>query len=229
MLACLESLMMIDHQDYRDELLRKRHPDTFEWLLEDEQYQRWLKDEALTVLWINGAPGCGKSVLSSFLSERLARNPGVTGRRAPVVAYFFCRHDNNCLQTETAILQHLLAQLLDQAPRHFRHFISEYDTRKGKTEWSFQRLSRVFRNIITDCDAGPIFFLIDGLDECSGESQKKFLRELNYCFGDFTAVDKKFKLIITSRPEVLVRDYVTSLVDISALNEHPKLRKRSAC
>jgi len=225
MLACLESLVMIDHQDYRDELLRKRHPDTFEWLLEDERYQIWLKDEASTVLWINGAPGCGKSVLSSYLSERLARNPGVTGRGAPVVAYFFCRHDNDYLQTEVAILQHLLAQLLDQAPRHFRHYISEYNSRKGKTEWSLGRLSRVFRNVVTDCNAGPIFFLIDGLDECSGESQKAFLRELKYCFGNFTAVSKKFKLIITSRPEVLVRDHISCLVDISALNECPELRK----
>ncbi|KAF8244132.1 hypothetical protein K440DRAFT_605439, partial [Wilcoxina mikolae CBS 423.85] len=125
MLACLESLKPIDHQDYRDELLRKRHKDTFEWLLDDYRYRKWLNDRALTVLWINGAPGCGKSVLSSFLSERLAADSGI-GRRVPVVAYFFCRHDNDYLQTEVAIFQNLLAQLLDQTPRLFRHFVSEY-------------------------------------------------------------------------------------------------------
>ncbi|KAF8537282.1 hypothetical protein BDD12DRAFT_982249 [Trichophaea hybrida] len=69
MLAWLESLKMMDHQDYRDELLRKRHQDMFNWLQEDEPYQRLLKSNASTLLWINGAPGCGKSILIISVRE----------------------------------------------------------------------------------------------------------------------------------------------------------------
>ncbi|KAF8535670.1 hypothetical protein BDD12DRAFT_983186 [Trichophaea hybrida] len=142
MLACLECLNVIYHQDYRDELFRKRHEGTFEWLLKDEQYRKWLQDDTLNVLWISGTPGCGKSVLSAFLSERLANKTGNVDQRQPVVGYFFCRHDNDDLRTETAILRYLLAQLLDEAPQLFEHFLPEFSPLKGKTNWTFPRLSK---------------------------------------------------------------------------------------
>ncbi|KAJ8131152.1 hypothetical protein O1611_g2472 [Lasiodiplodia mahajangana] len=61
-------------------------PGTCQWILDYEEFTRWLEDQSRKphVLWIHGDAASGKSVLSSFIIERLAQ------RKLPC-HYFFIR------------------------------------------------------------------------------------------------------------------------------------------
>jgi hypothetical protein len=157
-----KSLQPSNYEDYRDDLLQKRHENTCAWLLDDESFKLWneqLQDNR-TVLWINGGPGCGKSVLSAFLSKQFSR-----GEASQIsVAYFFCDDKDERLRTASAVLANWLAQLLYQVPNLIVHFSACADSmEKEKTRWTFGMLWRVFQRIIEDVNAGSICLLVDAL------------------------------------------------------------------
>lgn len=113
-----------------------------------------------TVLWIDGGPGCGKSVLSAFLSKVVIHSG--SNRLSMPVAYFFCDDKDERLKTANAVLTNWLSQLLIQVPGSIVHFLKE-STEKDKTSWTFGMLWRVLQRIIEDADTGEICLLVDAL------------------------------------------------------------------
>lgn len=81
------------------------------------------------------------------------------------VAYFFCKDTDERLRTDSSILAHLLAQMLDQYPRILSHFEKEPDYKKEqeKTNWDSGMLWRVFERIWTDDSLGRTCFIIDAI------------------------------------------------------------------
>ena len=121
------------------------------------------------ILWIYGGPGCGKSVLASFISEELFSSGG----NVPVVYFFFDDKDDR-LNDAKAALRNLLAQLLEQDPDAvFKHFLEELEfaTHRANTSWSFGMLWRVFERIIKDEELRPIRIVIDALGISSRQLQ----------------------------------------------------------
>jgi Cdc6-like AAA superfamily ATPase len=157
-----ESLKPSNYEDYRDELLFKRHEGSCTWLLDDKRYKAWAEEEEeekrKPILWISGGPGCGKSVLSSFLCKEIFPNQ----ESQPAVAYFFCDDKDERLRTAQAILTALLYQLLEQLPRVAEHFRTELSDRE-KTCWTYTKLWRVFELVMTDINTRPVCLLIDAL------------------------------------------------------------------
>lgn len=47
-----------------------RYPSSGEWFLQSPNYAKW-KSDSKSCLWLNGKPGCGKTVLSSTIIEDL--------------------------------------------------------------------------------------------------------------------------------------------------------------
>jgi Cdc6-like AAA superfamily ATPase len=150
-----------DYESYREELWLRRHENTCTWVLDDWRYKTWAEKNDKTILWISGHPGCGKSVLSSFLTKEITR--GKTNRLSMV--YFFCDDKDERLRTAHAILVNLLAQLLMLVPDVIVHFLAEYEffTKKEKASWSFGMLWRVFERIINGAHRGQLYILIDAL------------------------------------------------------------------
>jgi Cdc6-like AAA superfamily ATPase len=165
----MASLKAFDCESYRDKLLRKRHENTCNWLLTDQRYTRWLENDKHTILWIHGGPGCGKSVISSFLTKALYRNEKIRLWEDYMVVYFFCDDKDEKLRTAHAMLSNVLAQLLKQEPEVLVHFCSEaeYDLKKEKTVWSFGMLWRVFERILRDHKVRPMCVIIDALGKQS--------------------------------------------------------------
>jgi len=143
---CLQSLNTSDSESCRENLLFKRNDDTCTWLLEDLRYIEWVGNESKTTLWIHGGPGCGKSVLSAFLSEELCRSSSL---KCYLVIYFFCDDKDERLRSGQKVLTNLLAQILKQCPKALIHFSaeSEYNIFREKTSWTFGMLWRVFDRI----------------------------------------------------------------------------------
>jgi hypothetical protein len=161
---CLKSLNPFDCETDRDNLVLKRHQNTCSWFLADEHYRDCIENDSNSVLWIHGAPGCGKSVLSSVLSKELCCDESIL-RRNYSVAYFFCDDKNERLRTESAVLLNLLSQLLRQDQGVLAHFLaeSEYAVHKDRTSWNFGMLWRVFDRIVRDDGARPMCVIIDAL------------------------------------------------------------------
>jgi hypothetical protein len=167
-MKCLKSLdvSISDCRSRRDELLAKRHSDTCTWFFADTKYRDWVEDDNL-LLWIPGIPGSGKSVLSAILTEEMANRRENSYNEGSPVAYFFCKATDERLRSDSAILKHLLAQVLEQDPWAFRHFENESDYRKDQenTNWKSGMLWRVFERIWTDYNlkAGRMCLIIDAI------------------------------------------------------------------
>jgi len=158
---CLKSLKPSDYESYRDDLLLRKHKNTCTWLLDDKNYRDWSEAQGQAILWISGDPGCGKSILLSFLTTEIIRDKG----HQLYLAYFFCDEKDERLRTAHAILINLLTQLLTQVPDVIVHFSAEieFNAREEKTSWSFGMLWRVFKRIINDASIGNVYILIDAL------------------------------------------------------------------
>jgi Cdc6-like AAA superfamily ATPase len=151
-----------DYEGYRDELWRKRHGNSCTWLLHDKRYKAWAEENHQPILWISGCPGCGKSVLSSFLCKEIF--PNMYKESQLPVAYFFCDDKDERLRTAHAILVDLLDQLLEQLPGVLDHFSAVLKKKYSeKPSWTYSMLSQVFERVITDANTGRVCLLIDAL------------------------------------------------------------------
>ncbi|KAF8253372.1 hypothetical protein K440DRAFT_679363 [Wilcoxina mikolae CBS 423.85] len=211
---CLRSLKSFDVESYRDEIFLKRHDNTCTCIFSEKKYQNWI--ERGGILWVRGGPGCGKSVLSSFLSKNPSGDENSSFGNVFPVAYFFCDDKDERLRTADAIIANLLAQVLIQVPNAFVHFLAkrQYAMNKEKKSWNLGMLWRVFDRIVKNDNCGPIYLIIDALDECEEESREKLLVRLKHLWKDL-CIKMHVRVNITSRPHIPIASYLPNVIQIS--------------
>ncbi|KAF8244552.1 hypothetical protein K440DRAFT_609225 [Wilcoxina mikolae CBS 423.85] len=212
---CLKSLMPADCESYRDRIWQRRHENTGAWILDNTSFQAWRQDDCTPTLWIHGSPGCGKTVLSTYVIQAL--DSGSTQANSHQVFYFFCDGRDERLRTGNAVLANLLAQFIKQTPEMIVHFAaeSEYAMRKEKTSWTFEMLWRVFERIMNDDTIKNCFLIIDALDECEEQSRTELLSRLHRLLLCDRLIGPRIKLIITSRPHTPIASHLTDAVRLS--------------
>lgn len=169
--ACMRSLKALDYVTDRTKRAEKRQDGTCTWILQDTRYRQWRSadnTDISPVLWIDGGPGFGKSVITAFLAEEISKDESL------VVAYFFCDDKDDRLNTGASILSHWLHQILRRIPETYKHFLSEHwfrevkDEKKDKVDWGFVPLCRVLERILSDHETPSIYLLVDALGKgCS--------------------------------------------------------------
>ncbi len=173
MKKCLKSLSasISECQSRRDELLDKRHEGTCAWFFADTQYKEWV-ESSKQLLWVSGRPGSGKSVLSAIITEEMA-----SYSKRFSVAYFFCKGTDQRLRTDSAILRHLLAQVLDQNPWLFDHFNAEpdYKNDQDKTHWTSGMLWRSFKRLWNDERVENLCLIIDAIGITQLQANKYYM------------------------------------------------------
>jgi hypothetical protein len=169
---CLNSLNESGYESYRDKKFRKRHEGTCPWIFSHRNYRRWLENDDHQILWIQGGPGFGKSVLSAVLTKELISDQHVCFDQECSIAYFFCDDKDDRLKTSLALLTNVLAQLLRQDQDALSHFSNEpvYTIKKAETVWTIEMLWRVFKRIINDEKLRPMFVIIDALGMFSSDN-----------------------------------------------------------
>ena len=81
----------IDPQSDLDRHLSSRHVGTCQWIFEAPSFTKWQSCDEGASLWVNAAPGSGKSVLCASVVEQMMQ----TNSKVPCnVIYFFCRFDD---------------------------------------------------------------------------------------------------------------------------------------
>ena len=168
---CLKHLRLTDPRDDKTRIERTKGgllQDSYRWVLDNLDFQRWRDLPESQLLWIKGNPGKGKTMLLCGIINELARDTTTDACHCNV-AYFFCQATDSRINNATAVLRGLIYLLLDQQPSLLSHVRSEYD-RAGETLFqdanTWDALSRILANILRDPSLQTTYFLIDALDEC---------------------------------------------------------------
>ncbi|KAF2739919.1 hypothetical protein EJ04DRAFT_572652 [Polyplosphaeria fusca] len=184
----------------------QRESGTTEWLFDEDLVKSWLvcqdssdpdgKNFGERAIWVQGNPGCGKTVLAASTVEEL-RLAGKRGGLEPQVFYFFFRAGFSDLCRAIAPLRSFVAQLFhskndDQDIIDRFAFIMEEQS-SGQLSATRNELLDLLQ-LSTD-HAGGSFFILDGLDEC--EDPAMVARDLLTL-----TCDSGVKTIIFSRPNV---------------------------
>src|SRR5205807_10584826 len=78
-MQCLYTSVYESHRDR----IRKPVVGTCTWVTEHAKFKDWVGKKTSSLLWLSADPGCGKSVIASFLVDHLKTRPDT------VVCYFF--------------------------------------------------------------------------------------------------------------------------------------------
>jgi hypothetical protein len=224
-----QSLRLTDPLDDLESIRRTKGKEvkgTCEWLLSEGKYVAWAFRDKPQLLRLQGGPGIGKTMISSFLVGQLEEKAREDS--AVTLAYYFYDNKDESRNTASALLRGLLLQLLRKRPVLFqKHVEKVYDEMKDRLGQLFKDLDilwRIFRSMLKDHDAGKVYILLDALDECEKSSQQAFLTHLEKLFA-IQQLDGNLnlKFLITCRPEQEIEDTLRDVgeclrIDSSKIN-----------
>lgn len=241
--ACLRSLCDSDPRLYRNEICTGKGPrvsNTCEWIKTNQTFLSWYDsspNHPSTPLWISGSVGVGKTMLSIFLAEYIENSKSTDD----IYIEYFCDAKNDRRNTPESILRGLIYQLL-LSHQAFWLLIKEDFPVHGTKILSFESLWSIFERMIGAHTSGLSYCIIDGLDECSGDTMEPFLSKLQLLFQS----DKRslsafhFRLIVVSRrlehvrrrlsgfDELVLDDFVQADVEIFIKEKVRNLSKNAS-
>lgn len=159
-----------DFEDDHDTLRRAQIPGTGRWLFDNAQFKKWFDPiSSYSLLWMNGLPGAGKSVLASMVVEEInyiARSRNSQYR----CLYFYCKEGDGERDNFVAIGRSLLLQLLTHEPQMVAYPHSVY--RKSKQTILRTRLvvEDLLEKTLLACPS--VYIVLDGIDECAQEERQ---------------------------------------------------------
>jgi hypothetical protein len=170
--------------------------DSFSWILGQQDFKKWRHVDRSQLLWINGNPGKGKTMLLIGIIKELSRQLESTCPSG-IISYFFCQGTDSKLNNSTAVLRGLTYLLLIQQKLLFSHLREKYDHAGGQLfedANAFYALSQVFGDILHDPSLTTTYLIIDALDECeSGSAELLNLIARSLC------TPSRVKWIVSSR------------------------------
>ncbi|KAJ5606119.1 hypothetical protein N7510_008900 [Penicillium lagena] len=138
--------------------------DSYCWVLDHVDFQRWRDARCGQLLWIKGDPGKGKTMLLCGIIDELSK----VAIHDINISFFFCQAANDRINNATAVLRGLIYMLVQQQPSLITHVRD--GSFEGENAW--YALLRAFTKILEDAHLQRTYFIIDALDECtSGLSQ----------------------------------------------------------
>ncbi|KAK5051609.1 hypothetical protein LTR84_003261 [Exophiala bonariae] len=167
--------------------LAARTDGTCHWLRTCVEFQQWYHSSTTILLWIEGVPGAGKSVLCSHHIEYLQNNDS-----GPVL-YFFFRRTINANKTPIAMVRDWACQLLPHSTSLARGLHNEMVRHPTVTTVPFQTLWDLF--IIGIANTPKAYCIIDALDELEPGSEYLY-QKLN---GLVLLNPAKTKVMVTTR------------------------------
>jgi hypothetical protein len=194
---CIRHLRLTDPRDDKkriEDIKGGLLEDSYRWILENSDFQRWRDNQQSRLLWIKGDPGKGKTMLLCGIVNELERSMSETN----TLSYFFCQATDSQINNATAVLRGLLYLLLDQQPSLVSHIRKKHDY-AGKALFedanAWAALSEIFTNILQDLSLNSTYFVIDALDECVTDLQKL----LDFIVQQSSVSSSRVKWIVSSR------------------------------
>jgi hypothetical protein len=176
--------------------------DVMEWITDDSDVQK-------KVLWVYGLAGTGKSTLSTTIAQKMR------GLRR-LGAFFFFNRD--IPQRNFATLIRTLAYQLAMFDACFGAAISQVvaiNENIAGMHLDFQFANLLSANALKSVEwsGGPIVLVIDALDECGSEADRKVLMQA--LSKGLSGLPSFFRIVVVSRQESDIQQ---------ALGSHPDVR-----
>ncbi|KAI9455153.1 hypothetical protein BJY52DRAFT_1172356, partial [Lactarius psammicola] len=182
----------------------RQHGGTAEWFIRDGKFGEWKVTGSL--LWIHGKPGSGKSVLCSSIINDITTlcNDG-----SATMGYFYFDFRDINKQARRNLLSSLLTQL-SNCSDHFCDILSRlYKAHdNGARQPSDSALIQCLKEMLTLPNQGPVYLIMDALDECPDTSDVPSAREqVLDLIKDLVGLRfPSLHICVTSRPEVDISD-----------------------
>ncbi|KAJ6438220.1 ankyrin repeat protein [Purpureocillium lavendulum] len=177
-------------------------PGTCSWILKHDTFNNWLKSPESALLWLSADPGCGKSVLASFLVDHL--RSGEVALKQTNICYFFFKSDSD-EQHDAIFGLHAILYQLFQYQAELLQIASQTQSQDLR---SVTALWHMLVKVLEHPAARNTMCILDGLDECEPDTRKQLTRLLSDFFasqknasGQKGAGNGRLKVLIASRPE----------------------------
>ncbi|KAL8670775.1 MAG: hypothetical protein Q9168_004697 [Polycauliona sp. 1 TL-2023] len=185
--------------------LKARHTGTGSWYVDSDAFDRW-KKEVNSISWLWGIPGCGKTVLSTTIIEKLtdlcSRN------QDHALAYFYFAFDDQALQNVEGMIRSLIAQLCSQRMPLPDCVDSLYtgcvEEKSQATSPTYDILQNMLHQILGCFD--HTFIVLDALDECTERHELITVLE-----GIADLRRPELHLLTTSRKELDLQECMESM------------------
>lgn len=181
-------------------------PNASSWIYGDPRYAaftNWGESNfpESRLLWIRGDAGVGKTMLLIGIIRELSKQ---SAKLAPNLSYFFCQSKSKIdkpFNNATAAIRSLMWMLLIQRPHLIRHVLPDFklDEKFFDGPTAVVALPEIFKNMLSDADIGPIYFVVDALDECDVD-----LDILINFMSASLSLCTTVKWLVSSRPDVKV-------------------------
>ncbi|KAI9894150.1 MAG: hypothetical protein M1814_004004 [Vezdaea aestivalis] len=206
-IKCLKALYTSDYESHKARN-PERSPGTCEWVLEHPQYIQWRGQDS-GLLWISADPGCGKSVLASFLIDFF--NGSESQRAQPTnVCYFFFKDDNEQQNNAVTGLSAILHQFFSINKHLIKHCLQVSEAKGDRFRNELTSMWGILLSATADQASPKTILVIDGLDECGSSSLPDLLQALtnlrNLETGNAQRSQARLKIFVTSRPYVQIAD-----------------------
>jgi WD40 repeat protein len=174
--------------DYNN-IQHQKIPDTCIWFSELPVVASWLEATAKPkILWYNAPPASGKSFLAASVIDTLQK-------RGSSCQYFFCKQSHQEKRTVSGMLKSLAYQLAKEEPEFNRviRALSNGENELEAADYSTLWHNLFERSLFQSAVMGPLFWVIDGLDEC--DNGRVFLR----CLKSLRDSRIRIRVLILSR------------------------------
>ncbi|KAJ5608405.1 hypothetical protein N7537_005024 [Penicillium hordei] len=158
----------VDGNQYNLTQTRANNPGTGSWLLDNQAFKDWFDPNYPKIpplLWLNGIPGAGKTVLASLTIEEARK---LTPK--PTVLFFYCKHGDPERNSFLALARSLLAQILERDQNLLLYFYQECCDSKEAVLTSSEKVTKLLEFAFKNCKIA--YIIIDGVDECERDQRK---------------------------------------------------------
>ncbi|KAJ7455528.1 hypothetical protein FB451DRAFT_1278062 [Mycena latifolia] len=201
----LDWLKPVNMKARLETIVQLRQQGTCQWVLDSPVFKDWEKATSGSLLWLQGIPGNGKTVISSVLMNHLVEKC----TRDDAVLYAFCEFRDKQSIDPLVILRTFLSQLLRAYPGKITPDFSDLVDEERKRESPPNIIStlealirRAARRFLR------VHIVLDGLDECEDRGS---LLELLHTL----VMDMAFNVCVASRPEPDIQEALSSTTTIS--------------
>ncbi|KAL2203362.1 hypothetical protein CC79DRAFT_1401596 [Sarocladium strictum] len=234
----------------REQTVELAHGRTCEWLLDTEEYLRWMDSDRTgspehRLLWIKGKAGTGKSTMMKFAIANASQSPAAVGtgsgnsnltqrllailwrreaRPEPdlVLSHFFNARGNALERSTEGMYRTLLIQLL-KALDGMPEVLSQLPRHyipPPESRWPLPSLITFLKAAVRGLRGRPIVFFVDALDECKGEEVLDMVHVFESLIKEAASCQQVLRVCFASRPYPHIQATSVIYLELSERDEH---------
>ena len=177
----LDWLSDLEPSQTHQRVFASRVEGTCQWFLNDVPFSTWHSDGP-KLLIAHGAPGCGKTILTSVVIDHLSK----VSKDRIGLAYLYFDHAQAQRYTAEEVVFCLIKQICqccNDLPYQVTHLFRQHRDRRSRP--SLKDLYSVCRVVF--CQIDHTYLVLDAIDECEESHRKRLLRFLGDCTSDSNA------------------------------------------